>query len=44
MFTAQEDPLQGFHYFIVDEYACVDEFAWVCVETVGCNSMRPDDD
>jgi len=36
--------LEGFHYFIEDEYACVDEFAWKCISTVDCNSIRPDYD
>jgi hypothetical protein len=43
-YEAMEEPLQGFHYFITDEYACVNEFAWKCVDTVLCNSVHPDDD
>lgn len=43
-YTASLSPLEGFHYFITGEYACVKEFAWICVETELCNSVRPDDD
>jgi len=43
-YSASLSPLEGFHYFIVDEYACVDEFAWKCVDNTLCNSVFPNYD